>query len=258
MNPNELLAMQQSYGGPNRLPNAVNGKKIRSKREMSTPNINVPVPIRSQGLEAFNNFSKELELEKYNQAQQMKQDARDVALANTSGLGNADAIAAGSRLNRVQEPAAIHINDMKTDKGMYNPYTKRYGNKAWRNNNPGNVTGMNGLKFGASKIAHSKYGDKGDQQMLVFDDPQKGWKAMYTLMSSPSYNSAPASKAFSKWQSDQNAWNRIKNLYNQSGINLNKRFIDMTPNEKSVFMNIRAKQEGWTGQGITPSFFKNI
>jgi hypothetical protein len=114
---------------------------------------------------------------------------------------------------------------------------------------------MSGLKFGASKIAHSNFGDKGDRKMLIFDTPEAGWRAMYNLMSSKSYNNAPAYKAFAKWQTDKKAWNNIIKESVNSGVNMNKKFIDMTPQEKAAFMNIRARHEGWTGEGINSSFF---
>ncbi len=137
----------------------------------------------------------------------------------------------------------------------YNDITGKRGNKAYRNNNPGNITGMGGnLLYGAIGFAKSKHGDKGDQNQLVYDSPEAGTKAMYKLMSGSSYNNAPIGKAFDKWQSDKKAWSNMKNKYRQAGIDVDRQtFNDLTPNQKYTFMNIRAKHEGF--QGDIPNIF---
>ena len=142
-----------------------------------------------------------------------------------------------------------HINDIIIDGKRHNPYTKKSGNKAFRNNNPGNITGMSGkLLYGAARIAHSKYGDKGDQAQLVYDTPDKGFRAMHSLMSSDRYNNAPIHQAFAKWQSDKAAWANMLVDLNKSGINTQQRFGQLSPAHQALFMNKRARHEGWTGQ----------
>ncbi len=146
--------------------------------------------------------------------------------------------------------------DIKTS-GMFNKYTGLRGNKAYRNNNPGNITGMGGnLLYGAAGVASSKHGDAGDRAQLVFNSPEEGWKAMHSLMSSKSYNNAPISKAFSKWQSDQKAWGNMKATLRKSGIDVDKQtFNSLSPSQKKTFMNQRARHEGFTGNLINDSFF---
>lgn len=140
---------------------------------------------------------------------------------------------------------------------MYNEFTGLSGNKAYRNNNPGNITGMGGkLLYGASTVAKSKTGDAGDRAQLVFDSPEKGWNAMHSLMSSKKYNDAPISKSFSKWQSDQKAWNGMKKSLRKSGIDVDKQtFNSLSPTQKKIFMNQRARHEGFTGNLLNDSFF---
>jgi len=133
--------------------------------------------------------------------------------------------------------------------GKFNLATGKRGTKAWRNNNPGNITGMGGRTlFGAIGVAKSPHGDSGDRAQQVFDSPEAGTKAMLQQMSAPSYNKAPIASAFDKWQTDKKAWNRMKNQYRTVGIDVdNQRFNDLTPKQKYTFMNIRAKHEGWNG-----------
>jgi len=139
------------------------------------------------------------------------------------------------------------------DNGKYNSYTKLSGNKAFRNNNPGNISGMSGnLLYGASGFARNSHGDAGDRAQLVFNTPQQGYKAMYQLMSGKNYNNAPISKAFSKYQSNQVAWKNMQNAMVKNGINpRTSTFNQLSPQQKVWFMNSRAAHEGYTGQRVT-------
>ena len=67
------------------------------------------------------------------------------------------------------------------------------------------------------------------------------------------YNNAPIKTAFSKYQRDQNAWGRIKNELTNSGVNIDKTFNQLTPQEQVLFMNNRARHEGWKGAPMTMS-----
>ncbi len=150
-----------------------------------------------------------------------------------------------------KEDLFVYDEDHNLGKGLYNPYTKKYGTKATRNNNPGNITGMGGtLLYGASKIAKSKSGDRGDQAQLVFDDEASGWSAMYQLMKSEKYNHMSIREDFSKYQTDNDAWARIKDELTQRGVNIDRRFIDLTPEEQVIFMQNRAQHEGWKGKPL--------
>ncbi len=137
--------------------------------------------------------------------------------------------------------------------GMYNEMTGLRGNKAFRNNNPGNITGMSGnLLYGAKGIARSGTGDVGDRAQLVYETADDGWRAMNSLMSGSRYNNAPIASAFSKYQSDQNAWSNMKKHLTKSGIDVNNStFNQLSPQQKIVFMNQRARHEGFTGAPVT-------
>ncbi len=126
-----------------------------------------------------------------------------------------------------------------------------FKSKASRNNNPGNITGMGGkLLYGASGIARSNTGDKGDRAQLVFNSPQDGWNAMRKLMSSERYNSAPIRQSFRQYQTDQNAYANILKEYQRKGINVdNQTFNSLTPELQNEFMKTRARFEGYRGVG---------
>ena len=149
-----------------------------------------------------------------------------------------------------------YINDQKVGGRMYNPYTKLYGSKATRNFNPGNITGMGGkLLYGASRIARSNHGDAGDRGQLVFDNARDGWRAMRGLMSSERYNNAPINKAFSKWQSDKNAWGNMVTNMEAEGINTNDTFNKLPLDKQLRFMRIRARHEGYKGRDVDAGMF---
>ena len=135
--------------------------------------------------------------------------------------------------------------------GMYNPITGKRGNKPTRNNNPGNITGAGGkLLYSAIAIENSGTGkDKiGDAKQLVFRTPQDGFLAMHRLLLSKTYSNEPLIYSLRKWQKDQNSYRqRIKAMIN-SGVNVNKRYSQMTPQEQFLVRKIIAKYEGWRGR----------
>ena len=139
------------------------------------------------------------------------------------------------------------------DNGKYNSHTGLSGNKAYRNNNPGNISGMGGkLIYGASGFARNSHGDAGDRAQLVFNTPRQGWKAMNQLMSGDSYNNAPISQAFAKYQSNQTAWKNMQSAMVNHGIDPRRStFNQLSPNQKIWFMNNRASHEGYTGAPVT-------
>lgn len=139
------------------------------------------------------------------------------------------------------------------DDGMFNSYTGLRGNKAFRNNNPGNISGMGGnLLYGAAAFARNKTGDAGDRSQLVFNSPKDGWRALYTLASSKRYNNAPIEQAFSKYQTNQDAWRNMLGGMRKYGIDPSKStFNQLSPEQKVWFLNQRANHEGYTGHALT-------
>jgi len=127
-----------------------------------------------------------------------------------------------SALGRVAGKGAT-VNEKRVSGKRVNPITGKSGNKAFRNNNPGNITGMGGkLLYGAVAIVRNPHGDKGDQAQLVFKTPEDGFKAMHRLMIRK-YNYAPIKVAFSKWQTDKKMFANILKAYTRAGIDINKK-----------------------------------
>ncbi len=150
----------------------------------------------------------------------------------------------------------IATEDHNLGKGLYNTLTGIYGSKATRNNNPGNITGAGGkLLYGASGIASSPVGDTGDRTQLVFDSPKAGARAMRNLMSSKSYNNQGIAKDFAKWQSDKKAWNNMLIGLKDKGIDTNKTFNQLSPENQYIMLNQRASHEGYKGSPLTMDMF---
>lgn len=145
-----------------------------------------------------------------------------------------------------------------------NGMTKRGGSKSWRNNNPGNITGMGGkLLFGAIGIAVSNTGDRGDRAQLVFSSTKDGFNAMRALIAKR-YGTGPINVSFRKYQTDMVSFsNKLKDLW-KHGIDHTKSFNSLTTNQKQLFLEIWAKWEGYKigkitqGGTVVKNMFSNI
>ena len=132
-------------------------------------------------------------------------------------------------------------------KGRYNTYTKKRGTKATRNNNPGNITGMGGkLLYGAKGFARSSTGDKGDQNQLVYGTAEEGFKAMHTLAMSK-YSRGPIRQQFKRWQTDMKSFNRKLKDLSKYGVNINKSYASLDPQDQKLFRKIWSQHEGYRG-----------
>jgi hypothetical protein len=129
-------------------------------------------------------------------------------------------------------------------------------NKSTDNNNPGNITGMSGkLLYNAAAIVKSNTGDKGDRAQLYFATPDDGWKAMDSLMSSKRYNSTPISSAFRQYQTDTKMYDSILSEYRRKGIDVDKlRYNDLSQSQKKIFMETRARWEGYKGRPMNVKY----
>ncbi len=138
--------------------------------------------------------------------------------------------------------------------GRFNPYTGLTGTQAYRNNNPGNISGAYGLKFGAKHIAYSsgKGLEKADKYQLIFDSLEDGYRASHKLAGSPSYNRRGKGKYgiinnFRKWQSSKKGWDEMVSKGRAAGINLHKNFNELSTSQQVDWINIRADVEGFKG-----------
>ena len=207
----------------------------------------------------------EWEMRKQDEKEKAAREVEQVAMmSNMAAMDkttpNPTAVDAASLVDAKGEPikvnakdgVAVYDEDHMLGKGYYNPYTKRYGNKADRNFNQGNITGMGGkLLYGAERIAYNKFGDKGDQAQQVYPNAKAGWKAMYGLMMKQ-YTGGSIKQQFKKWQNVKSergaaAWKQIQTSMVHRGINIDKNFKDLSMEQKMIVMNVRAHHEGWTG-----------
>jgi len=256
-----LIPMEQ------RVANIRNGLSSSGEaRESPFANVMDSEPEPSYGQSSMSNFDDIKDIQRKQQEAQEARAAEEKAEARRIDVFNnalSERAAYSRYVSNVGNPATAGGSNFLRDGqnmtqstvGKFNMITGKQGNKAFRNNNPGNITGMGGrLLYGAVGFAKSKHGDAGDQNQLVFDSPEAGTKAMYGLMSGGSYNNAPISQAFSKWQTDKKAWANMKQKYRGMGIDVDRqRFNDLSPQQKYNFMNVRAKHEGF--QGDIPNIF---
>ena len=136
----------------------------------------------------------------------------------------------------------------KVVSGTVNPLTKRKGTKAYRNYNPGNITGMSGkLLYGAIGFAKSNTGDAGDRMQLVFPSEEAGFKAMHQL-ALDRYSGGAIKTEFAKWQTDKKAFLSKLSALKRAGIDINKRYSDLSPKEQRKFRKIWAMFEGYKGK----------
>jgi len=233
------------------IQSAVNNMKAMKQRRKSKHQP-IVMPKAQTGLGSFmNDVVKKKDNNALIEKDRLEKVAFNKEMAAINGLGNAQNIRNNNQgFNELGAKVGYLPGSSKNFIGENNSSKS----KASRNNNPGNITGMGGkLLYGASSIAKSKTGDKGDRAQLVFNTPQEGWNAMRSLMSSERYNSAPIRQAFQQYQTDQNAYANILKEYQKKGIDVDRQtFNSLTPELQNEFMKTRARFEGYKGVG--PSF----
>jgi len=116
--------------------------------------------------------------------------------------------------------------------------TRSGGDRNWRNNNPGNI------EYGKFAISMGAIGSDG--RFAIFPTEEMGRKAADTLLKGKSYANLSAAEAINKWapsnENDPKAYaNRIAQ---QTGLDMNKKYSDMSPAEQSKFLDAMNKVEG--------------
>ena len=118
-------------------------------------------------------------------------------------------------------------------------YRKSEGTRAWKNTNPGNIRYSN---FTKSAGAIGKAGG-----FSVFPDEATGQQAIEKLLKTDSYNKLTVAGAISRYappvENDTASYQR--NLEKMTGISVNKRMADLTPEELSRVAGAIKKIEGW-------------
>jgi hypothetical protein len=111
------------------------------------------------------------------------------------------------------------------------------GDRNWRNNNPGNI------EYGPFAISMGAVGSDG--RFAIFPSEEMGRKAADTLLKGKSYANLSAADALKKWapETENNIQAYASNMAKQ-GVDLNKRYVDMTPDERTKFLDAMNKVEG--------------
>jgi hypothetical protein len=124
-------------------------------------------------------------------------------------------------------------------------FFQKDGHKNEVTNNPGNITGGHGkLLFGATGRLLSKYNgqDASDSNILVYPDAKAGFRAMDQQMRAKRYN-GPIKTAFAQWQKHGFEGKLAK--LRKAGVNPNKSYKQLTPEEQAKMRKVWAIAEGW-------------
>jgi hypothetical protein len=112
------------------------------------------------------------------------------------------------------------------------------GDRNWRNNNPGNI------EYGKFAISMGAIGSDG--RFAIFPTEEMGRKAADTLLKGKSYANLSAAQAINKWapsnENDPKAY--AARIATQTGLDMNKRYADMSPQEQAKFLDAMNRVEG--------------
>jgi len=245
----DFYSMQnQQYSKSGIRDDVSRAKQIRSKRDAGVDILSAPTFEESQLANTISAINAQNDQQKAFDLQTEREAMYDNAVVAPLGMGDGNNIVVGKNTGSVPfDGTYIKTEDHNLGKGLYNAHTKKYGTKASRNNNPGNITGMSGnLLYGAVGMADSPHGDKGDRTQLVFNSPQEGFNAMHNL-ALKRYSGAPIGSAFSKWQTDQESFRgKLKDL-NSAGINTGSKYSSLSPGQQKLFRQIWSRHEGYRG-----------
>ncbi len=122
---------------------------------------------------------------------------------------------------------------------------KRGGNRASRNNNPGNIS------YGPFARSQGAVGTDG--RFAVFPTPNAGFQAMKGLLRSQGYSNLTIAQAIAKWAppSENDTQGYIAGIASL-GIDTNKTFEQLTPYEQDLLVTGMAKKEGYYAAGGGP------
>lgn len=123
---------------------------------------------------------------------------------------------------------------------------RRTGTLPARTNNPGNIMyGDIARSYGAVGSSPSTNGPA----VAVFPTPDAGFAAMDGLLTRQ-YSNGPIGQTIEAWATDPT---HPAKVIGTAGIDPNKRYTDLTPEEKTRFMQALAKVEGFYAAGSGPT-----
>ena len=118
------------------------------------------------------------------------------------------------------------------------------GDRNWRNNNPGNI------EYGPFAQSMGAVGTDG--RFAIFPTLEMGRKAADTLLKGKNYANLSAADALKKWapETENNIQAYASNMASQ-GVDLNKRYSDLTPAEQAKFLDAMTRVEGGHAGTVT-------
>jgi hypothetical protein len=124
------------------------------------------------------------------------------------------------------------------------------GTRAWRNNNPGNITWKGREKQkGAFADRHGAIGSDGT--FAIFPNVETGRLARNRLLEGPSYRDRTLNETIEKYDSASGPKEREqykKNISQWTGIRLDRKLGDLTTAERNALYHAMERQEGFTNK----------
>jgi len=122
--------------------------------------------------------------------------------------------------------------------------TRTGGDRNWRNNNPGNIEyGPFAQKMGAVGS---------DGRFAIFPNEDMGRKAADALLKGQGYANLNIKDAINKWAPpSENNTDAYVNAFKQAGLDPNKKYAELAPEDQQKFLDIQKRVEGGRAGTVT-------
>jgi hypothetical protein len=167
------------------------------------------------------------------------------AVSNKYGVGGTSMNRPGVNHGTPGGPAAAAAAGVDPGRSVTIGSEKRMGgDRNWRNNNPGNI------EYGPFAQSMGAVGTDG--RFAIFPTLEMGRKAADTLLKGKNYANLSAADALKKWapETENNIQAYASNMASQ-GVDLNKRYSDLTPAEQAKFLDAMTRVEGGHAGTVT-------
>jgi len=124
--------------------------------------------------------------------------------------------------------------------------TRKGGSRNWRNNNPGNI------EFSPFAMKYGAIGSDG--RFAIFPSMDMGERAQDALLKSKNYAELNLKKSIARWApaSENDPAHYANVIAKESGLDLKKRYIDLTEAEQKKFRELQTRMEGGKAGEIIP------
>jgi hypothetical protein len=157
-----------------------------------------------------------------------KETSESSGSSSSTGPNASTSSATKSSASKIDGKDAVTIGDE----------TRIGGDRNWRSNNPGNII------YGAFAIKMGAIGSDG--KFAIFPTLEMGRKAADVLLKSEAYADKSAAEALKKWAPGptDNPALYADTIAKQTGIDMGKKYKDLTREEQSKFLDAMTKVEG--------------